>query len=177
MAAIGWPAGHAALQQVLKTLTERQVATRLALHVSALTLGELSVDVLNELAQAAGLEVLTLVLRPVLGDAAPRLDGLAQAAVLLSQTGHTVTASRLLPACAMPEGFDGEASYPSERAAAKQDFTAECDGCPAREEGRCDGMAADLLRATSAAGRVWSGWATLAKDRAPTVVASEQLPE
>ncbi len=173
MAAIGWPEGLGVLQRVLKALTAAEMTTRLALHVSAPTLGELTVEALDQLAQEAGQDVLTLVLRPVLGAHAPRLDKLAQAIVALWQTGHTVTVTRLLPACAIPEGVDGEATYGSERSAARQAYTAECEGCPARESGRCDGMAADLLQATQAAGVAWTGWETLAKERAPVVIVAE----
>jgi hypothetical protein len=173
MAAIEWPEGLAVLQRVLGALSAAQVTTRLALHVSALTLPELQPAALDTLAQQAGADALTLMLRPVLGEHAPRLDVFAQSTVALWQSGHTVKGTRLLPACALPEGVDCEPTYASERAAAKQDYTPECSGCPAREEGRCDGMPADLLSASVAAGVAWTGWPTFAKDREPVVIVNE----
>ncbi len=174
MTAIGWPAGLAVLQKTLAALAAaQQVTTRLSLHVSSLTLPELTADALNVLATEAGLDALTVVLRPVLGDHAPALNTLAQATVALWQSNHAVTASRLLPACAIPEGVDGDATFASERAAARQSFTAECARCPARDTGRCDGMAADLLRATTAAGITWTGWETLETDREPVIIVAE----
>ena len=173
MAAIEWPEGLAVLHRVLGALAASQVTTRLALHVSALTLPDLLPAALDTLAQQTGTDALTLMLRPVLGQHAPRLDLFAQAAVALWQSGHTVKGTRLLPACALPEGVDCEPTYASERAAAKQDYTPECNGCPAREEGRCDGMPADLLRASVEAGVTWTGWPTFATDREPVVIVNE----
>ncbi len=175
MDAIGWPAGYAVLQRALQALLEANVATRVALHVSALTLAELTPTALDALAKDVGVDALTLVLRPVLGDAAPPLDKLAVAVTALCQASHAVTAARLLPACALPEGIDGEATFASERAAAHQEFTTECAGCPARDAGRCDGMVADLLRATRAAGVTWCGWETLATEREPVAIIAESI--
>lgn len=172
MAAIGWPEGYAALVRVLQALGQRPQVTRVVLHLSAPAQRELTPGALQALCDATGLGTLDLVLRPVLGEAAPRLDWLAEATVLLSQTGHTVLASRLLPACALAEGLDGVATFASERAAAKQAFTDACEGCPARTDGRCDGVPADLLATLQATDRTWTGWETLAKDRTPTHVAT-----
>lgn len=173
MAAVGWPTGHAVLLRVLKALAESNVSTRLALHVSALTQDDLTVEALDRLTAEVGLDILDIVLRPVLGDAAPRLDRLAAATVVICQTGHALTATRLIPACVVPEGVDGEATFASERTAARQTFVPECTDCPARESGRCDGMVPDLLKATLAAGGTWAGWSTWAREREPVVVVPE----
>ncbi len=173
MAAIGWPEGFELLKRVLKALAACEISTRLALHISAPTLGELTVACLDHLTQEAELDVLQVHLRPVLGEAAPRLDKLAEAVTAIGQSGHMLTASRLLPSCAMPESVDGEATFASEQTAARQVFLAECADCPAREAGRCDGMAADLLRATRAAGVEWAGWSTWAAAREPVVEVTE----
>ena len=173
MAAIGWPAGHAQLVRVLAALAAAGVQARLALHVSALTLTELHGEALDALALQAGLDALQVVLWPVLGPQTPPLAEFARMAAALTQTAHLVVATKLFPACGLPLGLDAEATFASERTAARQAFLDACAGCPAREEGRCDGMAADLLRATTAAGIAWQGWSTLAADREPVVVVAE----
>lgn len=180
--AIGWPEGAGVLDQNLQHLGQlgqdgKQL--RLALHVSALTLEELTGEALGQLARQSGQPQVQVVLRPVLGAHAPRLDRLAELVAALTQTTHQVTATRLFPMCALPLGVDGEATFASERTAARQEFRAECTDCPARAEGRCDGMAADLLTATLAAGGTWTGWTTWERERQPPVASEpdERLEE
>lgn len=173
MAAIGWPSGQDALVRTVQTLATAGVATRLALHVSSLTVGELTPQRLAALSQLAGGSALTFALRPVLGEHAPALHQLARATAELVRAGAQLAASKLWPACALPLGLDGEATFPSERAAARQEFTAACAGCEARELGRCDGMAADLLAASFKDGGAWHGWSTWQEARTATL----EVPE
>ncbi len=172
MTAIGWPAGQDVLVKTLGALNAAGVATRLALHVSALTVAELTPERLAALAQATG-GPLTIALRPVLGEHAPALAAVAQATAMLVRSGANVVASKLWPTCALPAGLDSEATFASERAAAHQDFTPECTGCEARAQGRCDGIAADLLKASLHGGTTWQGWQTWAEAR----TASVEIPE
>jgi hypothetical protein len=175
MAAIGWPAGQDALLRTLAALAAADVEIRLALHVSALTVADLTVGHLAALSGAAGTTELALSLRPVLGEHAPALDQVARALARLARSGAKFTASKLLPACALPAGVDGESTFASERLAAKQAYTPECSGCPARDAGRCDGMAADLLTASLKSGTVWQGWTTWTEARTSDLEIPERI--
>ena len=167
MEAIGWPAGAEILTRVLTALLAAGQKTQVVLHVSDLTLAELALPPIDALAFDVGAEKLELVLRPVLGAHAPRLDALVVAVTALTLGGHAVQASRLWPACALPTSIDGLVAFQSELASARVTFLDACGACPARAQGRCTGMAADLLAATTDAGASWAGWATWAAEREP----------
>lgn len=174
MAAVGWPVGNELLICVLRALVTAGQTAHVVLHVSDLTLPTLTTAALDALADEVGLPALHVILRPVLGAHAPRLDALARAVTALTLGEHRIQASRLWPACGLPASVDGVVAFKSEVAVARVAFAAACEGCPARAQDRCEGMAADLLAATLAAGGTWEGWATWAEEREPPEAEDEE---
>jgi len=141
-AALGLVTGDLAatgLVSALRAATAAGVPCLVTLAVDEASLEALTRPVLDALCAAAGLDRLTLRLRPS-ADGPGRLDVLCERIEALADGPHEVRLVDLWPACALPARAVVTRARSSEAAALGSVFAAACEGCALRAGARCRGL-------------------------------------